>query len=365
MVKIVIADTTTHYDGRSLETQPLGGTESSVIRLARELARRRHEVLCYTNCDAAIEHEGVHWLPLSQSPPASCDLFVAVQHPELLNFVAKPRRRVIWVLWQPNHLKHYKQIWRVWRYRPIPILMSLHQARIYSPFLPRRDPQILIPLGLPDDVRGHGPQPAPPPPRAIFASNPQRNLRRLVEIWASSILPRVPGASLDVYGVHDIKDGVSAWEAWEGSLLPKGLSAEAKASVRIHPTATRQQLIGAFCSSRVMLYLGHKAEAFCLSLAEAQALGLPAVVAPVAAVPERVIDGITGFHHADPAGFAGAAVSLLSNDALWRHQHLAALSLQQGITWSEYAGRFESALLGDRIPLYRSVLDLPVGNGQG
>ena len=41
--------------------------------------------------------------------------------------------------WQPNHLKHYKQIWRVWWYRPIPVLISLHQVRIYSPFLPRRD----------------------------------------------------------------------------------------------------------------------------------------------------------------------------------------------------------------------------------
>ena len=37
---IIIADTTLHYDGSDLETRPLGGTESSVIRLARELVRR-------------------------------------------------------------------------------------------------------------------------------------------------------------------------------------------------------------------------------------------------------------------------------------------------------------------------------------
>ena len=363
MVRIVFADTTRHYDGRSLETQPLGGTESSVIRLARELARHGHEVLCYTNCDAPIEHEGVQWRPLSHSPPQSCDLFVAVQHPKLLGFVDRPRRRAIWVLWQPNHLKHYKQIWRVWRYRPIPILISLHQVRIYSPFLPRRDPHILIPLGLPEDVRGHPALSAPPPPRAIFASNPQRNLHRLVEIWASSILPRVPGARLEVYGVQDIRPGMNAWEAWEGSLLPRRLTEEAKASVRIYPTGTRQDLIAALRSSRVMLYLGHKVEAFCLSLAEAQALGVPSVVAPIAAVPERVIDGITGFHHADPVQFADSAVSLLVDDALWRRQHLAALRLQQGISWSEHAGRFECALLGDRIPLYRSVLDLPIADG--
>jgi glycosyltransferase involved in cell wall biosynthesis len=359
MASIIFADTTRHYDGRSLETEPLGGTESSVIRLARELARRRHDVTVYSNCAAPIEHEGVQWWPIAGAAPQACDLYVAIQHPKLLGFVQRPRRQVIWVLWQPNHLKHYKQIWRVWRYRPIPILMSLHQVRIYSPFLPRREPHIVLPLGLPDDIRGRPLHNAVPPPRAIFASNPQRNLRRLVEIWAQHILPRVPDAVLDVYGVHDISPGVDAWDVWSGTLLPPGMPPEVKQSVQVHPTATRGELAAAMRSSRVMLYLGHKGEAFCLSLAEAQALGVPAVVAPVAAVPERVIDGVTGFHHADPVKFAGSAVALLTDATLWRHQHEACMRFQQGISWNEYAGRFEAALLGDRMPLVRSVLERP------
>jgi glycosyltransferase involved in cell wall biosynthesis len=96
-----------------------------------------------------------------------------------------------------------------------------------------------------------------------------------------------------------------------------------------------------------MLYLGHTCEAFCLSLAEAQALGVPAVIAPIAALPERVIDGVTGFHHCEPERFADAAVSLLTDDKLWRRQHEAALCQQQGITWPEYAALFEGALLAD------------------
>ena len=47
-------------------------------------------------------------------------------------------------------------------------------------------------------------------------------------------------------------------------------------------------------------------------------------------VPERVVDGVTGFVHADPQKFADAALSILSDDALWRRQHEAALKLQQG-----------------------------------
>jgi hypothetical protein len=98
MADIVFADTTRRYDGRSLETEPLGGTESSVIHLARALARRNHRVTAYTNCDAAIEHEGVAWRPLAGAAPQDCDLYVAIQHPRLLGLVRRPRRRVIWVL---------------------------------------------------------------------------------------------------------------------------------------------------------------------------------------------------------------------------------------------------------------------------
>ncbi|WP_284694155.1 glycosyltransferase [Rhodoplanes serenus] len=359
MADIVIADTTRRYDGRHLETHPLGGTESSVIRLARELVRRRHAVTVYSNCDAPVEDHGVQWRPIAGARPETCDLYVACQHPRLLRFVRRPRRRAIWVLWQPNHLKHYKQIGRVWWYRPVPVLQSLHQVHIYSPFLPRRDPHILIPLGLPEDVRGQAPLAAPPPRRAIFASNPQRNLKRLVEIWAEKVLPRVPDAVLDVYGVHEMPADADFWAAWGGSLLPAGQPDHVRASVRMHPTATRTGLIEAMRGSRVMLYLGHKVEAFCLAVAEAQALGVPAVVAPVAAVPERVLDGITGFHEADPDRFAERAVALLTDDALWRRQHEAALRHQQGISWSEYAGRFEAALLADRFPINRSVLAVP------
>jgi glycosyltransferase involved in cell wall biosynthesis len=165
----------------------------------------------------------------------------------------------------------------------------------------------------------------------------------------------VPDAVLDVYGIHGATSGEDAWQQWEGKVLPAGLAPQVKASVQIHKTVTRQELIKVMRSSRVMLYLGHKVEAFCMALAEAQALGLPAVVAPVAAVPERVLDGVTGFHHADPDRFADAAVSLLTDDALWRRQHEAALKFQQGISWAEIAGRFEAALLGDRLPLYRSI----------
>ena len=86
---------------------------------------------------------------------------------------------------------------------------------------------------------------------------------------------------------------------------------------------------------------------------------MPAVFGPVTALPERVIDGVTGYVRADASEFAERAVALLTDDALWRRQHEAALQYQQGISWSEHAGRLEAALLSDMEPIYRSVLATP------
>lgn len=359
MAHIIFADKTSRYDGRDLEKRPLGGTESSVIQCARELAKRGHRVEVYSNCDAPVVDQGVSWLPLDGPQPEVCDLYIACHQPELFGFVRKARRRAVWVLWPVNQLKHYKKIWRMWWYRPIPILISLYQARTYSPFLPQHEPQVVLPHALPDDVRGLPAVTNTPPPRAIFASHPSRNLRHLVEIWAKSILPRVPDAVLDVYGISGLAPGEDAWTKWENNTLPPGMSAQVKASVRICPPKSREQLMQEMRNSRVMLYLGHKAEAFCLAVAEAQALGVPAVLSDRTVLPERVIDNVTGFVRADDAGFGDAAVALLTDDALWRRQHEAAIRYQQGINWSEHAGRLENALLADMEPIYRSVLALP------
>jgi glycosyltransferase involved in cell wall biosynthesis len=347
VASFIFADMTGRYDGRSLETKPLGATEASVILTARELAKLGHQVTVHSNTDDDFVHEGVRWRPFATPPTEACDVFVAIQHAQLLGYAPNARHRAIWVLWGANQLRHYKKLWRMWRHRPTPILMSQAQVADYWPVLPKRGPLTVIPLPTPADVRAIPPLAEPPPPRAIFASNPQRNLKGLVEIWRDAILPRVPNAGLDIYGVHDLTAADDPWAAWGGSMLPADPSEALRASVRVHPTAPRPALLAAMRDARAMLYLGHKCEAFCMSVAEAQALGTPAVVAPVAAVPERVIDGVTGFHRASPAAFADAAVQLLTDDELWRRQHQAALALQQGITVAEYARRFAAALLGD------------------
>ncbi len=349
MVSIVFADSTGRYDGTDLERRPLGGTESSLVRLARALAERGHEVTAVTNCDRVVVDRGVTWRPFGSELPETCDLYIPLQHPRLFGLIRRPRRLAVWVLWRGNNLKHYKQIWRMWWYRPIPVLVSLMQVQQYSPFLPPRNPHIVIPLGLPDDIRGQPVLETAPPPEFVFASNPARNLRGVVRIFSERILPSRPDAKLKVFGT--IAAVGDPWKEWLGTSLPENISDAARRAIEIRTAVPRMEVMSAMRAARAMIYLGHKTEAFCLALAEAQALGLPCVVAPIAVLPERVIDGVTGFVRGDDASFADAALSLANDDQLWRQQHQAALALQQGLSWSEVALRFEQALLSDKIAL--------------
>jgi glycosyltransferase involved in cell wall biosynthesis len=349
VARIVIADTTSHYDGRDLALRPLGGTETSVIQLAEALARRGHDVTGLTNTKDSVVHGGVRWMPLGAGDVVDCDLFVAVQHPELLGLVRRPRRLALWVVWPPGGFRRRRRAARLWWYRPRPVFVSDFQVRAYPSWLPGSRSPLVIPFGLPDAVRGRAPLPAPPPPRAIFASNPQRDLRWLLGLWARAILPAVPGAELHLYGIRDYAYRYGdPWEETEsrlGQFVPDGFPAAGRASLRPHPPATRDELWQAMRGARVMLYGGHRVEAFCLSVAEAQALGVPAVVRPIAVLPERVRDGVTGFAAADDDAFARHAIALLTDAALWRAQHEAALRLQQGWSWDQMAARFETEVI--------------------
>jgi glycosyltransferase involved in cell wall biosynthesis len=114
--------------------------------------------------------------------------------------------------------------------------------------------------------------------------------------------------------------------------------------VRRFAPQPRPGLIAALRESRVMLYRGDPGETFCLAVAEAQALGVPAVVQPIGALKERVLHGATGFLAGDEASFARHAVALLSDEALWRRQHETALRLQQGASADDVAQQFEALL---------------------
>lgn len=331
------------FDGLSPTRGPLGGAEGAFLTLAEALAARGHRVQVRNRCAAPLAHNGVDWAPLANGVPDACDLYIANRGDRLIGLVPKAKRRLFWIHNPGTYLRKWRYVRALWRYRPVIVTTGRYHAATVPWWMPSGG-RVEIPYALPEEFRNLAPLAAPPPPHAIFASNPLRGLDWLLGLWERRIQPRVPAAELHLYCGPAVYGAVGDAKAAPMNAVLARADALAEKGVRRFQPLPRGQLIAALRGSRVMLYRGDPGETFCLAIAEAQALGVPAVVQPLGSLPERVRDGVTGFVAADDEAFAQHAVALLSENALWRRQHEAALILQSGASAEDVAQQFEALL---------------------
>src|SRR5712691_2431897 len=341
MAEVVMADDGIAFDGRTAEAGPLGGAETAFVALAEALAARGHRVEARSHCPALLNHKGVGWAPLAAGVPRSCDLYIGNRGYKVMGLVQGARRRLFWLHNPARYLKKPRNLWRLAWHRPTLVLCGPHHANSVPPWLPCGG-RVIIPYGVLDQFRQTAER-EPPAPCAVFTSNPLRGLDWLLDLWAVHIAPAVPEAELHVYA------GPAVYAAGgEAARRMEAVLARADAlyalGVRRHPPVRHDELAAVLAQSRLMLYRGDPGEAFCTALAEAQSIGLPAVVQPLGMVAERVVDGVTGVVAADDAAFATAAVSLLRDDEMWRRFHREALARQRGLSWDEVAARYEALI---------------------
>ena len=345
MANIVMADDGIAFDGLMAETAPLGGAETAFVALAEALAARGHRVEARNRCRAAVVHKGVRWAPLSCDLPHACDLYIGSRSHRVIGLVRRAGRRLLWLHNPAFYLRKPRNLWALVRHRPTLVVTGSYHAATIPRWLPCGGREI-IPYGVLDCFRAaHARE--PPPPRAIFTSNPLRGLDWLLDLWVERIRPAVPGAELHIYGggaVYGLGGTPRAREMDKVLARADGLVAS---GVRRFEPVGRKALADALSGARVMLYRGDPGETFCLALAEAQAMGIPAVVEPLGSTSERVIDGVTGCVAQADDGFVAAAVAVLRDDELWRRWHLAALERQRGFSWDTVGARFE-ALMNSR-----------------
>jgi glycosyltransferase involved in cell wall biosynthesis len=342
MAVVVMADASISFDGAMAEAGPLGGAETAFVALAEALAARGHQVEVRNLCKAPISHRGVSWAPLETGVPDTCDLYIGNRGHRLIGLVARPRHRALWLHNPAGYLKKPRMAWRIAWYRPIIVTTGAYHASTVPSWLICGE-RTIIPYGILDTFR-HAGKREPPPPRAIFTSNPMRGLDWLLDLWVTRIKPAVPAAELHIYAGAAVYGGSVARHADAMNAILARAESLGLAGVYRHEPVGRQALIGVLTGARAMLYRGDLGETFCLALGEAQALGVPAVVTPLGSVGERIADGRSGRVADTDDAFVEAAIAVLSDDALWRRWHEGALMSQRGLSWDEVAQRYEALL---------------------
>ena len=334
---------------RDLDRQPLAGAESAFVELARALARRGHEVFVrIRGSEVATDELGggsLDWGPLERPLPSRVDCHVANRDPRLLGYVPQPGRRLLWLHNTARYLLHPRFQVRLLRYWPTLVFSGSYHRSTYPWWLPAGR-RVIIPYGIQELFRQAEPATEPPPPRAIFTSNPLRGLDWLLGVWRRSIHPAVPNAELHLFS------GPETYGDWGAKVSPRmrevleQARAAADVGVVVRRPVSKRELVGELRGARVMPYRGDLAETFCLAVAEAQAVGVPSVVQPFGSMAERAQDGETGFVDADDDAFARHTVALLTDDDLWRRMQRACLERRGGWTWDEAAAAFERLVPG-------------------
>jgi len=342
MASVVMADASIPFDGVTAEAGPLGGAETAFVALAEGLAARGHQVEVRNLCKAPMTYRDVSWAPLEAGVPDTCDLYIGNRGHRMIGLVPRPRHRVLWLHNPANYLKKPRMAWRIAWYQPNIVTTGAYHASTVPSWLICGG-RTIIPYGILDRFR-HAERREPPPPRAIFTSNPLRGLDWLLDLWVSRIKPAVPAAELHIYAGTAVYGGPATKHADAINAILARAESLASVGVYRHEPVGREALIEELTGARAMLYRGDLGETFCLSLGEAQALGVPAVVTPLGAVGERVADGKSGRVAATDDEFVEAAIAVLSDDALWRRWHEGALSLQRGLSWADVAQRYEALI---------------------
>ncbi|HZT52586.1 MAG TPA: glycosyltransferase family 1 protein, partial [Stellaceae bacterium] len=197
MALVVMTDDGIAFDGTTPERAPLGGAEAAFVALAEAFAARGHRVLARNRCAAPLSHNGVEWAPLAQGLPPRCDLYIANRGHRLIGRVCA-RRGVFWIHNPGRYLRKPRYIAALLRHRPVIVATGPYHAATVPWWLPSGG-RVVIPYGLAAPFRAPRAKRAPPPPRAIFTSNPLRGLDWLLALWTRRIRPAVPRGELHLY----------------------------------------------------------------------------------------------------------------------------------------------------------------------
>lgn len=352
------------FNGETLYHEPLGGTQSAMIYLARALVERGHEAHIFCNPSQAGCFDGVHYHPIVElarfSRQNPLDVFVSVAGEQTLK-LGIPARVTLW--WSHND---YSYLWD-----EMPDL----RADIANTLATKADRIVTVSqwqthklaelFQLPIEhfwtsrngvYWPHFEQSAPPaiPPRIMYTSVPDRGLKRLLDLFPS-IQAQVPEAELHVYSSFKVWGKSEQWDhAHAGDIYQR---AEQMPGVFLFAPVPQSELAQALKQATLMAYPNHEAletgfwaETSCIAALEAQAAGLPVVTSARGALPETILDCQTGLliagdPHSEAYGneFVAACVKLLK-DRVYRDQlsQKARQRMESEFRWEDIAQSWEA-----------------------
>ncbi len=339
---ITFLDDSVPFHGATQNERALGGGEKAVAGLAEALSARGHMVRVFNRCDASVVIDGVSWQPLDDCEAAHSDVVIAHRDPVLLRMITNAGGRALLMSAPGDTISTAPAHACIREYKPTIMLQGIAHSQTVPPAL-HSLPAITMVMGVPKGFREAGEMESATSRRAVFTSHPLRGLDWLLDVWCSKVHTHVPWAELHIFSalLAAGEDGARLPEP-VAPLLERAQEAAAR-GVRIQNPAADPDMIETYRTSRVHLYPSSSRDVMCHTLAESQAVGLPAVVRPIGAADERIRNGMTGYAAANDEAFADYTARLLDDDAMFTRFSGEARQRQRSVSWDRAAMDIERA----------------------
>ena len=326
-----------------LEEKSIAGTQTAFIELSRAFEQSGAVVNVYTETLLALHGTRRTWNQLSEvDGTVSYDLMIVNVSPflfESFNHITA-KRKILWIHNEAKYLLYWNRLKYLITYRPVVVFSGKYHKSTLPFFIPTGGRKI-ISYGISESVLKMTPcNQVERNKKVYFTSNPLRSLRWLVDLWVTEIHPKCPEAELNVFA------GWKTYGAWGNSVKNRMqieveyASQFSEQKIIIRDVIPKHELFQEMKNGRAMFYRGDRAETFCLAVAEAQALGLPAVVCDLGSMNERVEHGVTGFVANTDADFVKNAIRVLTDDQLFGPMSSAAKVRYDGMNWLKAANQF-------------------------
>ncbi|MEZ5667536.1 MAG: glycosyltransferase [Alphaproteobacteria bacterium] len=345
---IIIVDDAHTYTGTQAVAGPAGAMEKAVAHLALALTERDHTVQVFTRCSDPEPVDAVAWRALDGERPPRADVLIACRRPSSLNFVADVPRRILWANAPGFTLQNDVHRPRILAFDAHTVLQGAYHEQTWDELL--QMPFTVISPGVAPAFLERKPMESAEAPTAIVTGDPRHGLGWLMQAWLEGIHPIAPKAELHIYSaaLHAFANGAPLADDFKS--IHHIVASAKHRNVKVKAPLPDLEMAAAMRAARVHLHAGSPLDMMAGTLAESQAVGLPAVVKPSGAAVERVRDNQSGFVTDDEGAFATAVLKLLNNDSEFRRMSAQARLTAGRRTW-EAATKDWEALFDRMLPV--------------
>jgi glycosyltransferase involved in cell wall biosynthesis len=384
-LRIVFIHSTFEFDGNALLERPLGGTETAMIGVTRELARiAGNEVVIFTNTPRHAVFDGVTYYPLAQlkawGGTHAIDVLISIRQwmPFWLNLNARLRIYFSPDAYDQPFLRRAFDVTAPVDGKPVSLPVfapSQFMAAVDRIFCVSRwqADTLVEKLGFPPQkivVTGNAIFPEsfqPKPfeerrPGLVYSSTPFRGLEHLAAYFPE-IRRRVEAARLVVCSGMDVYSMAREEEEQLFGALYRNL---VTLGAELHGSIRQRSLADIMCRNLVYAYPNTFPETFCISVLEAQAAGMAVVTSRRAALAERITHGVDGFLiDGEPASdayriaFIDTVEMLLTQPDVWRRVSEHAMATARRQTYDRLAASWQARFV-EELAARRGVPRAPV-----